>query len=248
MKAPAAILFDYGGVVTDVRRVDAGFPDVARSIANLLASQGLDTLTLDDIEADLRAGNEAYESWKQSQSRRMRPRELSHTEFWELVTCDWPAAERDAVFAQASQLCEEFEFATLYRPAKPDARNVLVALREREIRTALVCNCLAGDSARHQMRNDRLDDLFDVVLFSDEVGVRKPNPEFVRRALEAVGVRAADAWFVGDKLNRDILGARRGGVGKAILMSSTAGAGRPVRGVEPDVVVDSLTELLDLLA
>jgi FMN phosphatase YigB (HAD superfamily) len=244
---PAAILFDYGGVLTDVRHVDAGFTEVAAELRALLASRGLFALSLGDIEADLRAGNRAYESWKQAQSRFMHPRELTHQEFVELVVADWPDAQRKVALADADSLCERFEFATLHRPAKPDARDALLELRRRGVATALVCNCIAGDSARHQMKLDGLDGLLDVEMFSDETGTRKPNPYFLREALDRLGATAEDSWLVGDKLNRDILGARRANIGKAILMSSAAGPGTPVRGVEPDVVVDSLTDLLSLL-
>jgi N-acetyl-D-muramate 6-phosphate phosphatase len=247
MSVPAAILFDYGGVLTDVRHVDAGFSEVAAELARILAEQGLAAPSLDDAEADLRAGNGAYESWKQAQSRFMHPRELTHEEFIELVVADWPDAQRKAILAEADKLCERFEFATLHRPAKPDATDVLVELRSRGVRTALVCNCLAGDSARHQMRLDGLDGLLDVELFSDETGIRKPNPDFMLDALKRLDAPAADSWFIGDKLNRDILGARRANMGKAVLVSSQAGPGKPVRGIEPDVVVDSLTELLTLM-
>lgn len=248
MTRPAAILFDYGGVITDVRRVDAGFAAVAGLLEQLLSEHGVSGLTVNDIEVDLRAGNAAYEAWKQSQSRVMRPKEMSHEQFWELVVCDWTDTARDVVFANAKQLCAEFEFATLFRPAKADAHAVLVALRERGFRTALVCNCLAGDSARRQMGEDQLTGLFDTELFSDEVGLRKPNPEFVSVALDALDVKPGEAWFVGDKLNRDILGARRASLAKAILMSSPDGPGRQVRGVEPDAVIDALTDLLSMLS
>ena len=247
MTMPAAILFDYGGVLTDVHHVDAGFAEVAATLSNLLSGHGSSWLANEEIEADLRAGATAYESWKQAQSRFMRPRELSHEEFWELVVCDWPGPERDAVLAEAAQLCAHFEFATLHRPAKADARAVLMKLRDRGIRTALVCNCLSGDAARRQMKLDGLSGLLDVELFSDETGLRKPNPGFVLAAVDALGTSAGEAWFVGDKLNRDVLGARRAGLAKALLMSSPAGPGHPVRGIVPDVVIDSPTDLLALV-
>lgn len=247
MKRPAAILFDYGGVLTDVHHVDAGFREVADDVAKLLATHGLAGVSPDDIEADLRAANTAYEAWKQAQSRFREPRELGHDEFWELVGSDWPAAERAIVAARSATLCESFEAAVLQRPAKPDARDVLLALRARGVRTALVCNCLSAAAARREMRRDRLTGLLDAELFSDEVGMRKPNPGFILAATRALDVQPADCWFVGDKLNRDILGARRAGLAKAVLMSSAAGAGRAVRGVEPDCVVDSPTQLLSLL-
>jgi hypothetical protein len=52
---------------------------------------------------------------------------------------------------------------------------------------------------------------------------------------------------VGDKYNRDILGARRAHLGAAVLMTSRGGPGTPVRDIQPDAEVGSPTELLALL-
>ena len=48
----------------------------------------------------------------------------------------------------------------------------------------------------------------DAIVFSSEVGVRKPRPEIFRRALDELGVRAVNALFVGDRLDADVRGAR----------------------------------------
>ncbi len=47
----------------------------------------------------------------------------------------------------------------------------------------------------------------DFVVFSSELGVRKPHPAIFERALAALGVDAARALFVGDSLAADIGGA-----------------------------------------
>ena len=41
-------------------------------------------------------------------------------------------------------------------------------------------------------------DLFDVVIESSKVGVRKPDPEFYRLACEALGVQPDEAVFLDD--------------------------------------------------
>lgn len=242
---PQAVLFDFGGVIADIVHDDTGFTAVANEVARHIGG----ALPVIDVEADLRAGARAYESWKQSQSRRIHPREITYTEFWELVCCDWPEAPRRALLedaATAARLCECFETATLHRPAKPDSRDLLLALRALGISTALVSNCLAAEAARRQLRADRLTGLFDTEIYSDEVGIRKPDPEIMLTAVRAVGADPAATWFVGDKYNRDILGARRAGLGAAVLMSSPGGPGTPVRGIEADAEIASPMELLAL--
>ena len=52
------------------------------------------------------------------------------------------------------------------------------------------------------------DALFDVILFSAEVGLRKPDPRYYGLALERLGVAAAEAVFVDDRqVNIDGAGA-----------------------------------------
>lgn len=53
--------------------------------------------------------------------------------------------------------------------------------------------------------------LFGVLVDSAEVGCAKPAPRIFQHALDALGVSAAEATFVGDSLPRDMAGAR--GVG-----------------------------------
>ena len=45
---------------------------------------------------------------------------------------------------------------------------------------------------------DRIDHLFDVMVISGEVGMRKPEPEIFAHVLDLLGVAAADAVFVDD--------------------------------------------------
>jgi FMN phosphatase YigB (HAD superfamily) len=92
-------------------------------------------------------------------------------------------------------------------------------------------------------------DRFQVQVYSDELGARKPNPAMVTAATDALGVAPADTWFVGDTLWRDTLCARRAGVGCAILVRSDRD--RPVAEdgwLTPDVFLHTVREVHHLLA
>ncbi|TMG31944.1 MAG: HAD family hydrolase, partial [Chloroflexi bacterium] len=52
--------------------------------------------------------------------------------------------------------------------------------------------------------------------FSSEVGVRKPHPQIFTDALRKVGVDAARAVFVGDRVREDVQGPQRLGM-RAVL-------------------------------
>jgi N-acetyl-D-muramate 6-phosphate phosphatase len=79
-----------------------------------------------------------------------------------------------------------------------------------------------------------LADRFAVQLYSDEAGVRKPNPELVLRAARSLGVGPDQCWFVGDTWSRDVRAARRARVGTTVLMRSASTEASPPPGLDVD--------------
>jgi putative hydrolase of the HAD superfamily len=53
---------------------------------------------------------------------------------------------------------------------------------------------------------------FDVVVFSSDVGVKKPDPRIFHAALDAMSLEPEHALFIGDSFENDILGARKAGM------------------------------------
>jgi putative hydrolase of the HAD superfamily len=59
----------------------------------------------------------------------------------------------------------------------------------------------------------------EFVIDSGVVGVSKPDPKIFRMALDAIGVEAAAAWYVGDMPGIDVVGARASDL-RPILMDT----------------------------
>lgn len=92
----------------------------------------------------------------------------------------------------------------------PGAAATLAALRDKGIRTALVCD--AGMTPGRIVR-DFLGDVgvlehLEFCAFSDEVGVPKPDPRMFETALAAIDSQPSEAVHVGDLLRTDVDGAR----------------------------------------
>jgi len=245
VKPPRALLLDFGGVIADAPREDPAAPAMVRRLSELLGG----ALAEDRIASDLLAGARAYARWRDEVGTQAEPRELTHAEVWDgFVTADWPAGARAAVQQAATPLA----YAWTYRPewtVRPGIPEVLAAAAARGIPVAVVSNTLCGAAHGDFLARVGLSGAFETQLYSDEIGVRKPNPEMARRAARELGVAVEQAWFVGDSYTRDIVCARRAGVGAAILMRSPrTDRERPVPGLEPDAVVDDghgLCELID---
>jgi HAD superfamily hydrolase (TIGR01509 family) len=75
----------------------------------------------------------------------------------------------------------------------PDMSALVRRARQSGLRTALLSNSWGNDYPR-----DGWDEMFDVVVISGEVGMRKPEPEIFRHTLDLVGLGAAECVFVDD--------------------------------------------------
>ena len=95
----------------------------------------------------------------------------------------------------------------------PHARSVLVQLRQRELKLAIVSNAaFPPRSMRDQLRHLELFDFFDATVYSSELGVRKPNAAIYEEALRLVDVAPGRALFIGDRLREDVRGPRAVGM------------------------------------
>ena len=104
----------------------------------------------------------------------------------------------------------------------PDALQVLSWLGARGIKRAVCSNApFPPEMMRRQVDANGVGELMEAVFFSSEVGRRKPAPEIYHAALAAVGVDAANALFVGDRVREDYDGPRALGI-RAVICTAHA--------------------------
>jgi len=125
-----------------------------------------------------------------------------------------------------------------------DAVPTLDHLRARGVALGLLTN---GDALMQREKIARWDlaRYFDVIVIEGEFGCGKPDARVFHHALEALRVRPADTWMVGDNLVWDILGAKQVGVRAAWLDREGRGL-PPDAPAVPDRILGSLTELTTL--
>ena len=87
-----------------------------------------------------------------------------------------------------------------------------------------------------------LEPYFETLTVSEEVGVKKPNPEIFRYALKKAGANAEESLVIGDEMAVDIDGARAAGIDQILFNPS----GEVVEG-ERTFEVKSLLEILEIL-
>jgi len=127
-------------------------------------------------------------------------------------------------------------------PAVDDgARGALEALRGRDYTLALVSNTMRtpGVTLRKLLAQYGLLGCFAHTTFSDEVGIRKPDPAIFGLTLRAVGGEPETAVHVGDDPVLDVQGAR--GAGMRVIQ--VAARARSAASLTPDVVIPRLSAL-----
>jgi putative hydrolase of the HAD superfamily len=118
-------------------------------------------------------------------------------------------------------------------------REALDRLRASGLRLGIVSN--SDGRVEEALIAAGLRNCFDVVLDSALVGVEKPDPAIFRAALGALGVAPAEALYVGDLYDVDVVGARAAGMEAVLLLPVAAGSGPDCRRF------DSLAALADEL-
>ena len=109
----------------------------------------------------------------------------------------------------------------------PEAPRLLGWLRERGIKRAVCSNApFPPEMMLRQVENNGIAALMDAVVFSSRLGRRKPAPEVYQATLEAVGVEAERALFVGDRVREDYEGPRSVGM-RAVICTAHAAAPPP---------------------
>jgi FMN hydrolase / 5-amino-6-(5-phospho-D-ribitylamino)uracil phosphatase len=89
-----------------------------------------------------------------------------------------------------------------------------------------------------------LEGIFEFVVFSQDHGIEKPDPEIFKIALIKAACSPKQLLHVGDSLSNDVQGAANAGItGIWLNRNSTINPG----AVSPDYEIKSLTELLEIL-
>jgi HAD superfamily hydrolase (TIGR01549 family) len=135
----------------------------------------------------------------------------------------------------------------VWRPAHEalgSAQALLDSLRSRGLKTGLVANSWPDPARllRADVEAFGLAEQLDVIVFSEEVGFRKPQPEIFLHALEQLGVEPENAMFVGDRLDTDVQGAAQ--VGMATVQALWFRAD-DTPGIEPDFMAFTPMDVLN---
>jgi len=90
-----------------------------------------------------------------------------------------------------------------------------------------------------------LDDMFDVVVTTDDAGKKKPHSAPFNIALSKLKVKPSDVLFVGDNVDRDMAGAKK--LGMKTCLAEYGADRRKVKRVKPDYRIGDFKEIIKII-
>jgi putative hydrolase of the HAD superfamily len=149
---------------------------------------------------------------------------------------EWEAEELPQVWWKVSQPHVGFY---------DDVAETLQRLDDMGLKIGLISNTLwPAWVLKEELRRRGHSRHFDLMLFSPEVGFRKPSRKIFRRALKELELKGREAAFVGDCLVEDVRGPQRV---KMLTILKRHPRQRLRRSIKPDFVVDKLSEIPDII-
>jgi HAD superfamily hydrolase (TIGR01662 family) len=126
--------------------------------------------------------------------------------------------------------------------AMPGAREALDRLHRDGVPMGVVSNSSFGAAViRYELDKHELANQLSFVMVSADYSVRKPNALLFETAAARLGVSRDGIWFVGDRVDRDVIGANAAGMTSVWFNPD----GAPDAGQLADIVVTGWDDFMD---
>lgn len=200
---PRAVLFDAGNTL-----IHLDYPRIAVAVGAVVGRP----LTAAELEAHAPGAAAAMERAAATDRERAAA-------FLEAL-CTAAGVEADTMETMRSRLVRLHRERHLWAALRPGTRAALERLRAAGVRLGIVSN--SDGRVEEALEAAGLRPLFDVIVDSALVGVEKPDPRIFAVATEALKVTPAEAVYVGDLYEVDVVGARAAGLDVVLLAERCA--------------------------
>lgn len=238
VKKIKAIYFDQGGVVAGDRIPLAD--DGRAYMEKIMAMTGIRE-DYKILKERLLEGESRYKKWGMDSLI-----EAPASEVWPRWML--PEVSSDILAPIAEELTLLYFQSKGKRTVNKDMKQVLQKLKENGYIVGLISNTWSRPLVHDELAAGGLAGIFEAVVLSSETGMRKPDEKIFLDALKGFNIEPENAAYVGDQPNRDVAGPKKAGYGLTIILTTKKLKPHHMEKDEhkPDIVIDSLTELLDI--
>jgi len=127
----------------------------------------------------------------------------------------------------------------------------LKELKKKGLKTAIISDGLPIKQYEKILRLN-IDELIDLTVISDEIGIRKPNPKLFEHCLKRFGVKGIETIYIGDRIDKDIIPAKLNNIYSIYVHRGgkydTYKTGDKIPDeLKPDFEIKNLKELFDII-
>ena len=231
------IFFDLGDTFRVIRK-DREYQRQAKAV--ITRCLGVDTDPEDFYRDVIEPRYDKYREWALSYYCEA-PVEVLWTRW---LAYDFP---KDRVAAHAAEMTWAYRKTKGERVVTEGGIDTVKELYRRGYTLAIVSDLVGVEEVDDWLDHDGLRPYFKSVQQSSVCQIRKPHPAIYYYALAETGADPKRTCFVGDNLNRDIIGAKAAGLGMTVGVQYPDKKPQTVTEEnKPDTFIHHFTELLDL--
>ena len=238
-----AVFFDMGGTIdtygwTPELRINA-----TPGIRKRLADAGIHfDLTDKQLYEIISRGLMNYHNWSLNSLDELPPARV-----WNEFILANRHLNIEKLAAIAEDLMLYIETRYYDRLMRPEVPAMLESLQKMGLKIGLISNVNSRGQVPTSLELYGIRHYFDPVVLSSEYGRRKPDPSIFHYAARLANLPTSECLYVGDRIARDILGARRAGYHLAIQIQHDFDHGEADEGATPDAVITNMNDLVDIL-
>jgi HAD superfamily hydrolase (TIGR01509 family)/HAD superfamily hydrolase (TIGR01549 family) len=238
-----SVFFDLGGTIETITSDDELRLAATAQLRQQLVDWGLDPgLTTEELYQVIKKGILRYRAWN-----RKSLVELESPKIWQEYIFAGLNLPQDKLAAAAEELSFFIETQFYRRELRPEVPAVLEAIRAMGLKMGIISNVMSRGLVPCILQRYRISDSFDPVVLSSVYGRRKPDPAIFLYAARLAGIPPSACVHIGDKVSRDVLGARRAGYRLVLQIEHLPVDGPDSHDAVPDFVLRNMNQLLDVL-
>jgi len=196
----------------------------------------------DTFESFMKISEQTYWKWRDYRERNYieLKSEIWWKEILEQLHLDYPEEAISQIILASHQKWQTQ--ISLY----PHVKELLTDLK-RNYKIVCISNISEGNLARGDMDMFGILDLFDLVVMSSDLKIRKPSPKIFDHVLNQLKIKREEMIFVGDTLYDDVQGAKAAGLLMAIHVKRDRSYFFPEYTIKPDKTINNLQDIYEIL-
>ena len=238
-----AVFFDMGGTIEYFYYTPELRIERSRVIVDCLARAGIALpITNEKLAESITLGAAEYTRWNMKTHIELNPAEIWSRFYLKDLSIDPQMLE-----PVGEELSFLYETELFVREMRQEIPAVLEQIKQMGLTLGIISNTQSSTQVPFTLEKYGISSYFNPVVLSSIYGRRKPDPAIFFYAARMANVSTKACIYIGDKINRDVLGSKRAGYRLSVQINHVYGIKEIDEGAIPDAVIHDMTELIPLI-